>query len=60
MGVVKQRGKGRVRSADAGCAPQKGHTPMYAAAYQGKVAVVQVLLDAGADKEATDEVKARG
>ena len=39
-------------------APQGGRTPLFAAALWGKEAVAQVLLLAGADKEATDSVRA--
>ena len=39
-------------------APQGGRTPLFVAAVQGKEAVAQVLLLAGADKEATDPVRA--
>jgi len=46
--------------ADAGGAPQHGKTPLYAAAEMGKVAVAQVLLQAGADKEAEGPVRAMG
>ena len=40
-------------------APQLGCTPLFIAACQGKEAVAQVLLKAGADKEAKDQVSAR-
>jgi hypothetical protein len=43
-------------SADAGGAPQDGHTPLFFAALRGHVEVAQVLLEAGANKEAKDEV----
>jgi ankyrin repeat protein len=39
--------------------PQHGHTPLFTAAFQGNVAVAQVLLQAEADKEATDPARAR-
>jgi len=45
--------------ADTGCAPQDGHTPLWIAAFRGNEAVEQVLLQAGAEKEATDKVRAR-
>ena len=45
--------------ADTGCAPQDGHTPLWIAAFRGNEAVEQVLLQAGADTEATDKVRAR-
>ena len=40
-------------------APQAGRTPLFIAVCQGKEALAQVLLRAGADKEATDPVRAR-
>ena len=36
---------------------QNGRTPLFMAAWKGKVAVAQVLLGAGANKEAKDTVK---
>ena len=41
-------------------APQLGQTPLFIAAHQGKEALAQMLLRAGADKEAVDQVRARG
>lgn len=35
---------------------QTGKTPMFAASYNGHVEVVKLLLAAGADKDAADEV----
>ena len=40
--------------------PQEGRTTLFHAAEMGKEAVAEVLLDAGVDKEAKDEVWARG
>ena len=59
MGAANQLGKNRWKIADAGCAPQCGCTPLFIAAWVGKEALVKVLLQAGADKEATDPVRAR-
>ena len=42
-----------------GGAPQEGLTPLYIAADQGNEAVAQVLLHAGARKDATDQVRAK-
>ena len=36
---------------------QYGRTPLFMAAWKGKVAVAQVLLGAGANKEAKDTVR---
>ena len=36
---------------------QYGRTPLFMAAWMGKVAVTQVLLGVGANKEATDTVR---
>jgi len=44
--------------ADAGGTPQHGSTPLVVAAL-GHVEVAQVLLEAGADTEATGQVRAR-
>ena len=38
-------------------APQGGHTPLYFAAHHGHEKVVQLLVQAGADKDAPDEVR---
>jgi len=38
-------------------APQGGHTPLYVAAHHGHEKVVQLLVQAGADKDAPDEVR---
>ena len=40
-----------------GRAPQDGCTPLYAAAQKGHEKVVQLLVKAGADKDAPMEVK---
>ena len=41
-----------------GCrVPQRGDTPLYMAAEKGHAAVVEALLAAEADKDATDEVR---
>ena len=40
--------------------PQEGATPLHAAAGGGHTAVVELLLAAGADKEAQDEVRGGG
>jgi len=39
--------------------PQGGRTPLWVAAQQGEEAATQVLLLAGANKEAKDEVRAK-
>ena len=41
----------------ADAAPQDGDTPLHAAAYNGHMEVVRVLLDAGVDKEAKNQVR---
>ena len=41
-----------------GDAPQDGHTPLFIAAREGHLEVAQILLDAGANKQA--KVKVRG
>ena len=40
-----------------GDAPQKGHTPLFIAAFQDNVAAAHVLLEAGANTETTGEVR---
>ena len=40
-----------------GCAPQDGCTPLYAAAENGHQEVVQLLVQADADKNAPDNVR---
>ena len=40
-------------------APQLGRTPLFVAAVEGHLPVVWVLLEAGADEEAKDPVRAR-
>ena len=39
-----------------GCAPQNGCTPLYVAAVKGHQEVVQLLVQAGANKDAPDKV----
>ena len=46
----------RVRALKSGRAPQGWITPLFDAAAGGEAAVAQVLLEAGADKEAKVEV----
>ena len=36
---------------------QNGHTPLYIAVWKGHLEVAQLLLDAGANKEAKDKVR---
>ena len=40
-----------------GRAPQRGITPLWAAAHMGNLEVVQVLVQADANKEAPDQVR---
>ena len=42
-----------------GCAPQDGETPLYIAAEKGHLEVARVLLEAGADITANDNVSER-
>ena len=42
-----------------GCAPQDGHTPLHAAAFMGRDAVVRVLVEEGADVTAKNKVRER-
>ena len=39
-----------------GCAPQDGDTPLFTAAHQGHLEVVQVLVQAHANKDAPNKV----
>ena len=51
---------GQGMGADAGArAPQDGATPLFIAAEKGRLAVARILLDAGANTEAKDKVRAR-
>ena len=42
-----------------GDAPQNGNTPLFIAAFHDNMASAQVLLQAGANKEAKNEVRAK-
>ena len=42
-----------------GCAPQDGFTPLHAAAMGGYVELARLLLEAGADITATNDVSGR-
>ena len=55
--VAQTTAQGVGDSADAGGAPQAGRTPLFVAALRGHVEVAQVLHEAGANKEAKDEVR---
>ena len=39
-----------------GCAPQDGRTPLFIAAQYGQLAMIRLLLEAGANPVAKDEV----
>jgi hypothetical protein len=60
------KGRKPLRSGEGGglpdrcCAPQIGLTPLHIAANKGHAAVVEKLLTAEADKEATDKVSGEG
>ena len=41
-------------------APQGGHTPLHLAALEGRAMVVEKLLAAGTDKDATTNVRRAG
>ena len=55
-----------MRGGEGGClpercrAPQDGCTPLHFAVAEGHAAVVEQLLDAGADMEAKDKVRGQG
>ena len=43
-----------------GCAPQMKNTPLYVAAKEGHLEVVQLLVQAHADKDAPSKVREEG
>ena len=49
--------RSRGRELTLGGAPQDGRTPLFEAAHQGHLAVAQMLLGLGANKETADEVR---
>ena len=57
--VAKTWRKGWATDADAEFTPQAGEAPLFIAAYLGKEAVVRLLLQAEADKDVKDKVRAK-
>ena len=57
--MQKQWRKASATDADEGCAPQDGATPLWIAAQEGQEEVAQVLLKAGANREAKNKVRRR-